>query len=827
MTLKLPDHLFVSGKKLRTMRKLQKQPNILFILLLFIVINQNSFSQQLSIKNLHGEVEVFRDSSGINHIFAKNEHDLFFTQGYMAAKDRLFQFEIWRRQATGTMAEIFGEKELDRDKGVRLFKFRGDKKSELAHYHPRGELIIDSFVEGVNAYIAEALQSPENLPFEFRLLGILPELWTWEVVISRHQGLLENVRDELNFSRIVSLIGAEKTKEIHYFHPNEPILDLDKSIPKELLFKDILAPYNAFRKSLTYYPEYIIPEARNNPEKFMTQLLEYETDIQETLETEKFSIGSNNWVVSGKLTESGYPIMANDPHRLIAVPSLRYMVHLHAPGWDVVGAGEPVIPGVSIGHNQFGAWGLTIFETDNEDMRIYDIHPENPQLYFHKGKWHEMEVITDTIKVKGKSDAVVKHFYTIHGPVTFVDLDLKKAVAVQCAWLEKGGAPYLASLRMDQSTTWEEFRDACTYNHIPAENMIWADREGNIGWQATGITPVRNGFSGLVVTLGDGSKEWDGYLPISERPHDYNPENGFIATANENVTPADYPHKNALGYEWSDSFRGDRVREVLGKGTNFSVEEMGKLQNDYLSLPARTLVPYLKDLVFEKNEAGKLRGMLLDWDYKLEKNSIPAGIYVMWERKIREKIKEISVPKEVMDLVGSIQMTRVISWIEHPDHLFSRNADIERDKFLVNCFELAIQELESKLGKNSNNWQYGQTSYKHAYITHPLSPALSDEWKEKLDAGPVARGGYSFTPGANAYGDKNTSGASFRIVVDTGDWEKTIGINTPGQSGNPNSPFYRNLFPIWAADEVVNIPFGYDRIKKNAMERIYLKPMNP
>lgn len=813
--------------EIRKMRKNHKSTRNSLVLIIFLIFNQSSFSQQLGIKGLHQEVEVLRDSSGINHIFAQNEHDLFFTQGYMAAKDRLFQFEIWRRQATGTMAEIFGEKELDRDKGVRLFKFRGEKKSELSHYHPRGEAIVDSFVEGVNTYIEEALQSPESLPVEFKLLGILPEFWTWEVVISRHQGLLENVKDELNFSRIVSMIGAEKTKKIHYFHPNEPILDLVQSIPKELLFKDILAPYNAFRKSMTFYPEYIIPEARNHQNAFTTQLQDYETDLRETLETEKFSIGSNNWVVSGKLTESGYPIMANDPHRLIAVPSLRYWVHLHAPGWDVVGGGEPVIPGISIGHNQFGAWGLTIFETDNEDMRVYDIDPENPELYFHKGKWLEMEVISDTIKVKNKPDVLIKHFYTLHGPVTFIDHELKKAVAVQCAWLENGGAPYLASLRMSQSTTWEEFRDACTYNHIPAENMIWADRNENIGWQATGIAPIRNGFSGLVATLGDGSMEWDGYLPIAERPHDYNPVAGFIATANENVTPPNYPHKNALGYEWADSYRGDRVREVLAKGKKFSVEDMGKLQNDYLSLPARILVPYLNDLSFEKNGASDFRDMLLLWDYKLEKTSVPAGIYVMWERKIREKIKEISVPKEVFNLVGPIQMTLVIEWIKYPERLFAGNPLAERNKFLANCFELAIKELETKLGENSNNWQYGQPSYKHVYIQHPLSLALSEVWKEKLDAGPVARGGYSFTLAANAYGDNNTSGASFRIVVDTGDWEKTIGINTPGQSGNPDSPFYRNLFPIWAADGFFKVPYGYEKVKRNAMFQLYLKPINP
>lgn len=254
---------------------------------------------------------------------------------------------------------------------------------------------------------------------------------------------------------------------------------------------------------------------------------------------------------------------------------------------------------------------------------------------------------------------------------------------------------------------------------------------------------------------------------------------------------------------------------------------MGNLQNDYLSIQARTLVPYLKDLSFENKRARELRDLLLDWDFKLEKNSILAGIYVMWERKIIEKIKEISVPKEVMDLVGTIQMTRVINWIEHPELLFSSNSALVRDKFLVNCFELALQDLETKLGKNSKYWQYGQTSFKHAYIRHPLSPALSDDWKEKLDAGPVPRGGYSFTPSANGYGDNNTPGASFRMIVDTGDWEKTLGINTTGQSGDPSSPFYRNLFPVWAADKFVNIPFGYDRVKKNAIERIYLKPMNP
>lgn len=788
------------------------------------IFSIESKCQNLQVNGLKEKVEVIRDHNGINHIYAKNEHDLFFSQGYLAAKDRLFQFEIWRRRATGTTAEILGPREFERDKGTRLFRFRGDKETELKHYHANGVEIVNAFVLGVNTYIKEVRENPELLPIEFQLLDILPGYWTWEVVVSRHQGLLQNVQDELKYSKVVSLVGPEKAKSFYYFHPNEPQLEIPVGIPQELLFKDILGPYDAFRNNLTFLPEDIQPKFQNDINTFLSENKHLEKEIKETLEFEKFNIGSNNWIISGKLTASGHPIMANDPHRLHAAPSLRYWVHLHAPGWNVVGAGEPVIPGVSIGHNEYGAWGLTIFETDNEDLRVYDIHPDSPSRYYYKGEWRDMKVIPDTIKIKGQKDEIVNHFYTVHGPVTFIDHELRKAVAVECAWLEPGGAPYLASLRMDQSKNWEEFREACSFNHIPAENMIWADKEGNIGWQATGITPIRKTHSGLVVSLGDGSMDWEGYLPIKERPHLTNPETGFFVTANENVTPKDYPLQHTIGFGWADAFRGDRIREVLTAGSGFTVEQMGALQNDYLALPARRLVPLLTNLSFDQEKYQTAHSFLKNWDYKLEKESVAAGIYVMWERKLRESIKSFAVPEEVWDLVGSIQMTRVLEWAEQPALLFEKTPEMERDNWLSKAFTEAVKELEVKLGTDQNNWQYGQTAYKHAYFRHPLSPALSQKWKEKLDIGPLPRGGYSYTPAANAYGDNNSSGASFRIVVDTGDWETTIGINTPGQSGNPDSPFYKDLFPKWANDQFFVVPFGKEQVEKMGVEKVTLAP---
>ncbi len=792
-------------------------------LLIIVVFSFDSLAQK-QIKALQQEVEVIKDPHGINHIYAQNEDDLFFTQGYLAARDRLFQFEIWRRQATGTLAEILGPRELKRDIGARLFKFRGDKKSELQHYHPRGEQIVDAFVEGINAYITSVREDPEQLPVEFGLLGILPELWTWEVVISRHQGLLQNVIDELNYSRVVSLIGAEKAKSIYYFHPFEPKLSLDPSISQEILLKDIIAPYRAFRSSVTFLPEDVLPAARNHTSQYLEEAKLLAEESQAAERNFDFSIGSNNWVVSGALTESGFPYMANDPHRLHAIPSLRYWVHLHAPGWDVIGGGEPVIPGISIGHNAYGAWGLTIFETDNEDLRIYDINPRNPHQYRHKGAWMDMKLIRDTIAVKGQPDEIVDHFYTVHGPVTFIDESLNKAVAVQCAWLEVGGAPYLASLRMDQSKTWEEFREACSYNHIPAENMVWADRKGNIGWQATGIAPIRRGFSGLVATPGDGSHEWDGYLPILDRPNSLNPSSGIVATSNENVTDKDYPFPEALGYEWADAFRGDRTREVLSAGKKLTLKDMADLQNDYFSIPARQLVPMLPPLEFKTEQSKKAKTLLENWDYVLDKESVAAAIYVMWERKIRDEIKKYAIPEEAAKYISSIQLTRVLQWLAAPGDIFGQSPELERDRFLQETFTSALTALEVKLGDDMSEWQYGQTDYKHAWVRHALSPAVSADWQQKLNAGPVARGGYSFSPSANAYGDNNASGASFRIIVDTGDWEKTLGINTPGQSGNPESPFYKNLFSVWADDKYFNALFDKQKILESAVEHYKFVP---
>ncbi|MDT0540385.1 penicillin acylase family protein [Croceitalea sp. P059] len=777
--------------------------------------DQTKVKNELTIEGLQESVEIIRDKWGINHIYAKNQQDLFFAQGYAAAEDRLFQFEIWRRQATGTVAEILGERELNRDIGTRLFKFRGDMTTEMNHYHDDGVEIITAYTNGVNAYIDAILKTPENLPLEFKILGIEPQKWTPEVVISRHQGLLGNIGQELQIGRAVAAIGEEKAKELFWLHPKDPNLKIDSKINTDLLSDDILGLYNAYRKSVKFQEGDVVPAYQNDMEMAaVSSLFEGKDD--------SLAIGSNNWVVKGELMEDGNTYMANDPHRTIAVPSLRYMAHLVAPGWNVIGGGEPEIPGISIGHNEYGSWGLTVFRTDGEDLYVYELNPENSNQYKYKGKWKDMEHISETIKIKDQNDTIVKLSYTHHGPVTYIDKENHVAYAVKCAWLEPGGSPYLASLRMDQAKTWEEFREACNYSHIPGENMIWADKEGNIGWQAVGIAPIRRNFSGLVPVPGDGRYEWDGYLPIVDKPNSYNPETGFIATANQNVTPEDYKYWDAIGFSWSDPYRGDRVNEVLESDKKMTMEDMKALQTDYLSIPARILVPMLQGIAFDRKASAAIEE-LEGWDYKLESNSIAAAIYVAWENQLKALADEQFIPEEAKSIISSIQMKRIVDWLVTPGDKFGANSILSRNQFLATAFSNAVEDLEKNLGSDIKQWQYGQENNKHTYVEHALSAVSHDSIKNKLNLGPLPRGGNAYTPGSTGGNLKQSSGASFRMIVNTGDWDAAIGTNGPGQSGNPESPFYDNLFEPWANDNYFPVYYSRDKIDSVAVDIKILK----
>ena len=430
---------------------------------------------RIELTGLSKPVEVIRDKWGVAHIYAQTTEDLFFAQGFVAAQDRLWQMEIWRRTGEGKLAEILGPQAVERDKFARLCRYRGDMEAEWKSYAPDARQIIESFVRGVNAFIET---SRDHLPVEFQITGIRPEPWTPEVCLTRMAGyvMTGNASREVLRAQLVRLLGAEKAGELLETQPFKKLVVPD-GLDLAGIDGKVLGAASAASASVNFAA------------------------------TE----GSNNWVVDGTLTSTGKPMLANDPHRPVILPSLRYMVHLNGPGWNVIGAGEPTLPGVAAGHNERVGFGFTIVGIDQQDLYVEEINPADTTQYRYKGKWESMRIEREQVKVKGKQQPVeVELKFTRHGPVIYEDAERHRAYALKWIGLEPGSAGYLASLSLNRANNWQEFLKALERWRVPSENLVYADVDGNIGWQAAGSAPIRRGWSGLLPVPGSsGQYEWD------------------------------------------------------------------------------------------------------------------------------------------------------------------------------------------------------------------------------------------------------------------------------------------------------------------------------
>lgn len=848
--------------------------------------NTQPAGSSLRVLGLQAPVDLVRDSAGIVHIRAQNEHDLFFAQGYSSARDRLFQLEMWRRQATGTMAEVLGSRWVERDRASRLLKFRGNMQTELAHYHPRGAQIINAFVDGVNAFVAQAVKDTTLMPPELRWLGITPGKFTPEVVISRHNALASNARDEFGTARAVRMLGEDGVKRRRRYEPDPVRLTLDSAVAKILdnvTDARVVATYDAFKNAPVYNRSDILASVRSagggalpdtafnplaqylgsgrvNSANAEADLLDVDADglpafrtVAEASAPAPSRWESNNWVVAGSKTQSGKPIVANDPHRTIAVPSLRYLVHLQAPGWDVIGGGEPAIPGVAIGHNRVGAWGLTIFGIDAEDMYVYNTSGNDSRSYVYNRAATQMREEIDTIRVKGASPTIVKLRFTRHGPVLYEDTAKHFAVALRAAWLEVGSAPYLASLRIDQATSFKQFRDALTYARMPALNWVWGDTSGAIGWQSAGIAPIRKTWDGLVPVMGDGRNEWSGFLPIAELPHIESPKSGFFGSANAFNVPLDYKHFDALAKSWAEPYRLNRLTEVLDTTTKASVQSMAKLQHDETPVAARALLKLVRDMKDASPQLTRLRDSLARWDGVLSVNSPGAALYAEFERQLLTHVARVAVPENARAIVRTVPLSRAIAWLTSADSMLLSNTmgsqggtsavspriivdgqeiapgltenAFARDRELGFSLLGAGSDLDRKFAKQATGtWRYGDAINHHVKIVHPLDGLVTDPVTSRLSPGPLPRGGYANTLNATGNTDNQTAGASLRVVIDVANWDSAIATNTPGQSGDPRSRHYADLFPLWARGEYVPLPFSKAAVDKRAEERVTIRP---
>lgn len=731
----------------------------------------------MKLRGLEKPVTVIRDEWGIPHIYAETQADLFFAQGFVAAQDRLWQMDLWRRVGEGRLAEVVGKGAVERDRFARLLRYRGDMEAEWKSYAPDARPIIESFVAGVNAWIAE---TGDRLPIEFRLAGYRPEAWTPEVCLTRMAGyvMTRNAPMEVLRAQLAHQYGVKFVDEWIEADPPRrleipPGLDLAGLEPR------ILAAANAAGGPVSFNP----------------------------------SDGSNNWVVDGSMTVSGKPLLANDPHRTIALPSLRYLVHLVGPGWNVIGAGEPTLPGVAAGHNERVAFGFTIVGIDQQDIYVEELNPANPNEYRYRGRWEKMRIEREQIRVKGEAQPrEVELKFTIHGPVIHEEAGRHRAYALRWVGSEPGTAGYLASLTLNRVRNWPEFLKAMERWKVPSENLIYADVEGNIGWVAAGLTPIRRNWSGMIPVPGaSGEYEWEGFLPVSELPQSFNPARHYIATANNNILPQGYTKQ--LGYEWANPIRYQRIDEVLRRpGVKYTVADFERLQHDEMSLPARQLIEVLKVARIEDPELQPYLRLLREWDGQLGRDSGAAALFEIWLTRLPEAVFRRRVSAEQWSQIASrLPIERVIAALKGGQETAA----------IAQSLTAAVSEARRRLGDDVSLWRWGRLH--RAPFNHPL--ANDEARRELLNLPDIERGGdgntVNNTSGANF---RQTHGASFREILDVSDWDRSVATNAPGQSGQPGSRHYDDLLKLWAKGQYFPLLYSRQRVEASAKQRLLLQP---
>jgi penicillin amidase len=750
---------------------------------------------ELRMPGLQAEVRVLRDRWGIAHIEAENAHDLFYAQGFVVAQDRLFQLDLWRRTGMGEMAELQGPDALEGDRFARMLLYRGDMEAEWRSYAPDTREIATAFAEGINAFIQNA--GRDGLPLEFQILGYQPRPWRAEDVLPRMSGLIMsgNWQRELSRARLIAEVGIDTARRLA---PTDP--------PREFALDPLLSP-DLFKADI------------GHAFKVATKAPAFHPSLQE----------SNNWVADGSLTASGKPMLAGDPHRTLALPSLRYLVHLKAPGWNVIGSGEPALPGVAIGHNEQIAWAFTIVGTDQADLFVEKTHPDDPKRYLAGDTWVVMETREEKFKVRGRTEPVMQELrFTRHGPVIYQDEKKGIAIALRWAGMEPGGAAYLASLSVARAHDRTSFLKALEAWKEPCLNFVFASVDGDTGWIAAAATPVREGWDGLLPVPGwTDQYRWTGFLPVREYPQNFRPAAGWVGTANHNILPPDYPHMISL--DWSPPFRYDRIRErmesIKAEGRKFTIEDFRQIQQDTTSIPARELAALWRE-VKVPDALQPMARLLAGWDGNLSADSDAAALYSVWLQELDKSFWRLATVATDGNLErSSVKSLRVmIDALHRPSATwFGDDPARHRDDLMVRTLGDAVIRLRQSLGDDPSRWKWG--ALHKAKFNHPLAgmglPPLG-----AFSPPSVPRPGDDTTPN-NTKSDasfRQVHGASYRQIFDLSDWDLGIATSTPGQSGQPGSPHYADLLPLWAKGEYFPLAYSSRKIAEFTVHTLMLKP---
>lgn len=802
---------------------------------------------EIQIEGLDAPVDIYRDSMGIPHIYASTRHDLFFAQGYLHAQDRFWQMDAWRHIGSGTLSEMFGDGQVETDTFLRTLGWRQTAETEYVQLDPTTKAILDSYTAGVNAYLKD--HDTTALSLEYAILGLLSpdyKIEPWTPVNSLTWGkamawdLRGNMGEEIERAVLLKTLTHKQVNELFPPYPEDHPIIVNK------------IGDGTSAKAPAQASSFDIPDETLTVLQHNTSLLDL------ALGPQGDGIGSNSWAVSGKLTSTGMPILANDPHLGIQMPSIWYQAHLEckplsdACPFNVGGFSFAGVPGIIIGHNDHIAWGFTNVGPDVMDLYIERVNPENPNQYEVNGQWVDFETRTETINVVGGDPVEITIKSTRHGPVVsesygplknkgepddkefvpFKDragISLPNQYVIALKWTAlTPSTPFQAIWGFNQAQNWNEFREATREFHVPAQNLVYADVDGNIGYQMPGDIPIRkNGDGTLPVPGWTDEYEWTGYIPFEELPYTFNPAEGYIVTANNQVPPRDYPH--LITYDWDYGFRSQRINDLINNAPGkIDIAYIQSMQGDSFDANAPLYVPVLLNIQGLSEEHINL---LKDWDYQDRADSSAAAIFNAFWRHLLQNTFNDDMPEERYFPDGGSRWNEIMRHIDTDSPWWDDKSTLDvvetRADIIKKSFEQGVEELEDIFGRDTSKWNWGDM-HASTFRNGTLGESGVGLIEALFNRGPYPTSGGEAIVNATGWSVKDGYETnwlpSMRMIVDLGNLNNSVTVHTTGQSGHAYHPHYDDMASMWANIEYYAMLWNEQAIVNNAEGHLVLTP---
>lgn len=805
----------------------------------------DSFPQtdgEISLQGLDGAVDVYRDQAGIPHIYASTEHDLFFAEGYIHAQDRFWQMDFQRHVGAGRLSEMLGSATLDTDVFLRSLGWERVARAELELLEPDSLAMLQAYTDGVNAYLAD--HKGTELSLEYLFLGLLnrdylPAPWepvsslTWAKAMA--WDLRDNMDNEIERAILLNSLLPERIEELFpAYQENRPI---------------ILPDY-----------EFIPAESTGQPNKktgFPAQLVGAFGQLGDRVAAADqwlggdpaAELGSNSWAVSGELSATGAPLLANDPHLSASMPSIWYQVGLHcmpvAPdcAYEAVGVSFVGVPGIVIGHNNRIAWGLTNAGADVMDLYIIKVNSNDPNQYEMNGEWVDMQMVEEEIIVAGDETVRLPVRITQFGPIisdSFGDLadfdqnsglDLPENYAIALRWTALDPGNTLQSIfKINRAQNFEEFREAARDFVGPSQNLLYADVDGNIGYQMPGHIPIRNQTDGKFPVLGwTDEYAWQGFVPFEELPYGLNPASGYIVAANNAIVGPDYPYQ--IVDFWDYGYRAQRIEQlILNADGPLGIVDYQRIQADSVNLGALEIIPALSTLEFGDEQEASLRDQLRTWDGNQSLDSAEAALFsTFWMQLLKATFND-ELPEAYWPNGNSLWYVVIGNLLNDPGNAWWDDVNTEaietRDSILGSAFSTAVAELKSSQGVDPAKWTWGDLhtiTFVHQTMNNfPLIGSLFNRGPFPVSGGSAIVNATNWDAATSTFAV--TSLPSKRSIIDLGNWKNSLQINTTGQSGHAYHQHYIDLAPLWAAVEYQPMHWDRTAIEAESESHLILNP---